>query len=162
MDIILLLCLVPAVVSGIRKGLISQIVGLVAIVLGVWLAFHFSTPVGEWVKGWLAASENGIKAVSFLLIFIAAGIGLRLLGKLLEGILKLVMLGWVNRLLGVVFALVKYLLIMGVVVIAFDALNAKTQMIPAETLDASRVYGLVKEIALFVFPYLKQLIIPVQ
>lgn len=161
-DIIILLLLIPAVISGIKKGLISQIISIVAIVLGVWLAYHFSEPVGEWVGSWLAASPTGIKVISFIIIFLVAGIGLRLLGKLLEGFLKLIMLGWVNRLLGVAFSVLKYMLIIGIIAVAFDSLNTKMQLIPTEALDASRVYGLVKEIALFVFPYLKQLIIPVQ
>lgn len=157
-DIILAVCLLPAIYSGLKKGLISQIISLVAIVLGVWLAYQFSAPVGEWVSGWLAASPAGIKIISFVLIFVVVFVGLALLGKLLNRALKLVMLGWLNRLLGVVFALVKYLLVLGVAVIAFDSLNAKFTLVPAETLDASHLYCWIKEISLFVFPYLKQLL----
>jgi hypothetical protein len=46
-DIIILICCVPALVQGFRKGFISQAVSLVSLVLGAWLAFKFSEPVGE-------------------------------------------------------------------------------------------------------------------
>lgn len=158
-DIILLLFLIPALISGIKKGLISQIISLIAIVLGVWLSYRFAGPVGEWVESWLAASPAGIRIVTFLIIFIAVGIGLMLLGKLLEGVLKLAMLGWLNRFLGVAFAIFKYLIVAGVMIAAFDGLNAKAELVSDETLAASHLYSLVKNAALLVFPYLKHLVL---
>ena len=49
LDIILLLCFVPAIVSGISKGFIKEVVDLAAVLLAAWAAFHFATPLAGWM-----------------------------------------------------------------------------------------------------------------
>ena len=81
-----------------------------------------------------------------------------LVGKGVEKVLKVVMLGWLNKLLGVVFALIKVFLIIGLVIILFDAINSNIPFVSPEKLDESLFYNPVKELADIVFPYLKGLI----
>ena len=82
----------------------------------------------------------------------------KLFGKAMESLFKFVMLGWLNKLLGIVFALVKAILIIGLVIILFDALNSHIPVVPAKTLDESILYHPVKAIADVIFPFLKELI----
>ena len=91
-DIILLICFIPALISGIRKGFISQVISIVSIIAGVWVSFKFSTQVGEWLGQHIEAAENVLKLISFVIIMIAVFAGLALIGKLLEGLIKFVML----------------------------------------------------------------------
>ena len=51
LDIILALVLVWALISGLRKGLISQATALVGLLLGTWLASN-STTVSAIGSGW--------------------------------------------------------------------------------------------------------------
>ena len=81
-----------------------------------------------------------------------------MLGKLLEGVLKLVMLGWVNKLLGVVFSLFKTFLIIGLVIIAFNALNNSFGIIKPEVISDSVLYEPVKSLADAIFPYIKSML----
>ena len=39
LDIILLLCFVPAIVGGISKGLVKEVVDLAAVLLAAWAGF---------------------------------------------------------------------------------------------------------------------------
>ena len=139
-DIIILICCVPALVQGFRKGFISQAVSLVSLVLGAWLAFKFSEPVGEWLKSF--ADVNGV----ILQVLLA------------QNLVKVVMLGWLDKLLGMTFALLKMLLVLGLVIICVDAINSTLSLIPSETLDDSVLYHPIKSAADVVFPYLKELI----
>ena len=84
-DIILLICFVPAVIQGFRKGFISQIVAIVSIIVGVWVAFRFALDGSQWLAQYIQGSEQMLKLVSFAIIFIAAIVALTLLGRLLEG-----------------------------------------------------------------------------
>ena len=106
-DIILSICFVPALVSGIRKGFISQVVAIISIIAGVWISFEFSSAVGAWLGQYIEATENTLKLIAFIIIMIAVFVGLALAGRLLEGVINFVMLGWLNKLLGVAFALLK-------------------------------------------------------
>ena len=157
-DIIILICCIPALVQGFRKGFISQAVSLVSLVLGAWLAFKFSEPVGEWIK--TMADVNGVilQVLSFTLIFLVVYLVLLLIGKIIQSLVKVVMLGWLDKLLGVFFALLKMLLIIGLIIICIDAVNSTLPIIPSKTLDESVLYHPIKSVADVVFPYLKELI----
>ncbi|MBR5862710.1 MAG: CvpA family protein [Bacteroidales bacterium] len=157
-DIILLICFIPALISGIRKGFISQVISIVSIIAGVWVSFKFSTQVGEWLGQHIEAAENVLKLISFVIIMIAVFAGLALIGKLLEGLIKFVMLGWVNKLLGVVFALLKTGLIVGLLIMVFCSLNNNLHLVSDDILAESVLFTPLKNIAYTVFPYLKSLI----
>ena len=157
-DIILLICFVPALISGIRKGFISQVISIVSLIGGVWLSYEFSELVGAWLSQYIEATENVLKLISFIIIMIAVFIGLALVGKLLEGIINFVMLGWVNKLLGVVFALLKTGLIVGLVIMLFCSLNNSLHLVSDEVLAESVLFTPLKNAAYTVFPYLKSLI----
>ena len=154
-DIILLICFIPALISGIRKGFISQVISIVSLIAGVWLSYEFSEPVGAWLSQYIEATESILKLISFIIIMIAVFAVLALVGKLLEGIINFVMLGWVNRLLGMIFSLAKCVLILGLAVLAFNSLNETFGFVKPEQLSGSVLYPIIKDIADSVFPYLK-------
>lgn len=157
-DIILLICFVPAVVQGFRKGFISQVVAIVSIIAGTWISFKAASAVSQWLSQYMDGSEQMMKVISFALIFIAVIVATALLGKLIEGVVKLVMLGWLNKLLGVAFSMLKAGLIVGVAVMVFCSLNNTFGMVSEETLNGSVLFPPIKHMAYTVFPYLKELL----
>ena len=158
LDIIILICFIPAVIRGLQKGFIEQAVALISIVLGAWLAFKFSSMVCDWLKAYIDVSETVLNIISFALIIIVTAFLLFLVGRLLTGFMKLVLLGWLDHLLGIVFALLKTALIIGLIIVMFDTLNVKFEFVKAETLDASVLYNPIKDMAYTIFPYLKELL----
>ena len=158
-DIIILLCFLPAIISGITKGFIEQALALISLILGAWLAFKFSSAVGDWLHPYLEVSETVLHVISFTVIMIAVVVLLFLLGRLLTGITKLVMLGWMDRLLGLVFALLKAGLLIGIGIILFDTLNVKFGLVDEAVFDDSVLYSPVRDITYMVFPYLKELLL---
>lgn len=159
LDIIILICFIPAVIRGLRNGFIEQAIALISIVLGGWLAYKFSSQVSIWLQPYLDMSETVLNVVSFALIVLVVVLALFLLGRLLTGIVKLVLLGWLDRLLGLVFAIIKAALLVGLVIILFDTINVKFELVSNEILDASVLYGPLKDIAYSIFPYLKELLL---
>ena len=158
LDIIILICFIPAIIRGLQKGFIEQVVALVSLILGAWLAFHFSSLVSSWLHPYLDVSESVLNVISFALIVIVVVLLLFLLGKMLTGVVKLVLLGWLDRLLGLVFAILKAGLIIGLAIILFDTLNLKFEFVKAEVLDASVLYNPIKDMSYAIFPYLKELL----
>ena len=45
LDIILLICFIPALVRGIQKGFIEQVISLASIFIGAWMAYRFAEPL---------------------------------------------------------------------------------------------------------------------
>ena len=162
LDIIILICFIPAFVRGIQKGFVEQIVGIISIVLGAWLASMFSRPLGEWLTQFINLDAQLLQILSFILVVILAILLLHLAGRLITGTLKMVSLGWLNRLLGVVFALLKAALVTGLVIFIFGNLNDRWHLVNPEILQASEVYTALRDAAMKVFPYLQTLIQNVQ
>ena len=158
LDIIILICLVPSIIQGLRKGFISQAISIVSIVAGVWASANFANLVSDWLAQYLEAPEQVLRIVSFAVIMIAVFIILGLIGKLLHGIIQLVMLGWVNRLLGAAFAFAKAILILGVLILVFNSINANFNLVDAKVLEESVLYPIIKNISDTVFPYLKSIL----
>ena len=158
-DIIIVICCIPPLVKGISRGFVSQAASLLALILGVWLSFKFSVPVGEWLKEYLELPGTVIHVVSFALILTAVVLGLNLLAGMVEKGLEFVMLGWLNCLLGAVFALAKAVLALGLIFLLLTTLNSTLELIPGKYFDESVLYEPVKNIADIVFPYIKELIL---
>lgn len=157
LDIILLVCFIPAIISGLRKGFIAQVVAIISIVLGVWLSVKFATLVGNWISQWIEASPQLINIISFAIIFIAVAVLLFTIGKLIEATIKIIMLGWLNKLLGVLFSMLKCILIIGFLIIVFEAINDTFGLVPESYLSDSLLYTPFRDIADSVFP-LKELL----
>ena len=158
LDIILTICFIPALINGIRKGFISQVLSLVSMIGGVWLAFEFSSVVSEWLGQYIETSANILHIASFALIMIGVLVAIGFICRLLEGILDFIMLGWLNKLLGIAFAFLKTALIVGLVIMLFNSLNDNFHLIQEETLAESVLYGPLKNLAYTVFPYLKEML----
>jgi membrane protein required for colicin V production len=158
LDAIILIALIPALIQGLRKGFISQAISIISIIAGIWASARFADMVTEWLSQYITTSEQAMKIISFTLILVIVFIILGLLRKFLESIINVVMLGWVNKLLGAVFSLTKALLIIGLIILAFNSLNNTFELVKPEVIADSVLYNPVKELADEVFPYIKNLL----
>ena len=79
LDIIILICLVPSIIQGLRKGFISQAISIVSIVAGVWASANFANLVSDWLAQYLEAPEQVLRIVSFAVIMIVVFIILGLM-----------------------------------------------------------------------------------
>jgi membrane protein required for colicin V production len=158
LDAIILICLIPAIFQGIRKGFISQAISIVSLIVGVWASARFADIVTAWASQYITASEQVLKIVAFAIILIVVFITLGLIGRLLESILNFAFLGWLNKLAGVVFSLIKALLILGLIIIAFSSLNNTLELVKPEVLADSTLYQPLKDAADAVFPYIRNML----
>lgn len=158
LDAIILICLIPAIFQGIRKGFISQAISIVSLIVGVWASARFADIVTAWASKYITASEQVLKIVAFAIILIVVFITLGLIGRLLESILNFAFLGWLNKLAGVVFSLIKALLILGLIIIAFSSLNNTMELVKPEVLADSTLYQPLKDAADAVFPYIRNML----
>ena len=158
LDAIILICFIPAIIQGIRKGFIAQVIAIVSIVAGIWLSFKFSNLIASWLGNYIQASGNVLHIVAFALILILVILGLAAIGKLIEATIKIVMLGWLNKLLGVVFALLKVVLVIGLFILLFDSVTTALEIDCSKTISESLFYTPIKDFADVFFPYMKELI----
>ena len=89
-----------------------EISSLLALVLGVFGALHFSSFTASLLANYI--EWDYLPLLAFALTFIGIMIGVAWIGKLLTKLAKVVLLGFLNRLLGALFGACKWLVICGV------------------------------------------------
>ncbi|MGN1226900.1 MAG: CvpA family protein [Candidatus Cryptobacteroides sp.] len=158
LDIILLVLFIPAIIRGISKGFIEQIVALASLFLSAWLAYLFSNTVSSWLAQYISnVSPQILYVISFVIIIIVTVALLNLLARLLSNIVKTISLGWLNSLLGVVLSIVNTMLILGIILMAFKSFNESTLHLSTELLDSSIVYKAISSVTDVLFPYIENL-----
>lgn len=148
----------PAIITGISKGFIAQLVSLASLLAGVWAAFHFSKPLAAWLGGFITLDPKIMNILAFALCVILTVLLLDLAGKALTKVLKMASLGWANRLLGFLFAILKTALVLSVLIFIFEPLNAQFSLVKPEIIDSSVIYHALDGLAGKIFPFLKDLI----
>lgn len=158
LDIIIALCFIPGIIQGITKGLVQQIMAILSLVIGIKVAFLLASKGAESLGLYSNADPKLLQAICFIAIAVVTILVIVLVSKILTKVIKLVMLGWLNRLLGVLFSMVTTTIVLGVLITVFESLNASFGMVKPEILSESVLYGLVKDSCDFLFPYLKTMI----
>ena len=156
LDIIVCALLVFAFYKGVVNGLFVELASLISLVLGIYFAVKFSSFMKEILMEYVKWNPNSIQIVAFILTFIVVVIAIHLLGKFLTGIANFAFLGWLNKLGGGFFRVLKTVLIVSIVFSVFEKINYNNYLAKKETLDNSIFFNPIQKIAGYVFPSIKK------
>ena len=107
--------------------------------LGLAAAVKLSAVVAAHLGSGLKVSGRWLPVVAFIVVFLAVVILVRLLANLLEKLIKLVLLGWLNKLGGIILFIVLYISIYSVILFY----GTRISIISPEAIAASHVYAVV-------------------
>lgn len=153
-DIVLAALLLFGFIRGLFKGLFVEIASLVALVLGVYGAIHFSYFAADLLESKVDWNEKTINIVAFAITFVIIVLAISLAGKALTKLADFAALGLLNKLFGGVFGALKIGLILSVLLIVFNKLNNTLPFMEKEDLEESVLYKPVKSLAPMIFPNL--------
>lgn len=158
-NIIIIVCAVGALAWGAWKGFTVQVAGFVGLILGIWLAAIFATPVVSWIDRLFGGvSQLGIvRIVVYVLLVILVILICKLIGRGVEKIVKFAMLGAFNTILGALFSLFKVILILAVVACIINYSCESMEIGDLDQLRKSEGFRFLLNFADKVFPYLKSL-----
>ncbi len=151
LDIIFGLLLAYGLYKGFRNGLIVEIASIAALIAGIYGAIRFSYLAADYLGERLQWDPHYIKLTAFVLTFLAIVIAVLLLGRLLTRVADLALVGFLNRLGGAVFGVVKVAVILGALLIFFERANGKLGGQPPEAPASSVLYEPLREVGEFVF-----------
>ncbi|MGQ1908912.1 CvpA family protein [Marinifilum sp. RC60d5] len=140
LDILIGLPLLWAIYKGFTKGLIIEVATLLALILGIYGAIHFSDFTAEFIQQKFDYDSQYMGYIAFAITFLLIVVVLNILGKILNSLIEAVALGVINRLLGVVFGLFKGAIILSIVVYFVNYLDQKLNFIPKEKKENSILY----------------------
>ena len=155
-DIIFAALLAYAIYKGLKNGLFVEIASLLALVVGIFVAIKFSHIVRAVIETKVSWDPKYIEITAFALTFIAVIIVIHLSAKLLTKIVDFAYLGWINRLAGAGFSILKTVLALSIVILLFEKININNMLVKQETLDESVFYNPTKEISAFIYPQIEE------
>lgn len=156
LDIILLILILVAAISGFSKGFFVELASIASLILGIWAAIEFSDIVQSWLSDIFTWNPSSIKLIAFIIIFIIVVIIVHLIARLFEKAIKAIALGIFSRLAGAVVGALKAAFIMSLLLIVVTKIEYyTTTIIPEETKRESKLYGPIENIAPNIFPLLK-------
>ncbi len=155
-DISVLILILYSIYRGIKNGFIMQASSILGLILGVYLSYRLSSFIVGYLNEWFNASETVTKIASFVLIILAAMLCANIMGKIVSKFFDIIMLGWVNKLLGAVIGVAFTLLIVGTLVYAAKFIDKEWVSFIPETFSTDSIFfEPLYELANIVFPYFK-------
>lgn len=158
LDIVILILFIPGIIRGLSKGFLEQAISLAGIVLSVYLAYKFSGAVCLKLKEYITVSETVLNVLAFVIVLVGVLLIVLFVAKLITTVAEKASLGWLNKTLGMVFSIGTSALLIALLIILFDTVNVKFELVKGPILDNSLLYGPLKDLGYLVFPYLKQLL----
>lgn len=123
LDIITGTILIIAILQGYKNGLIRAIVSFLSLYIGLILAFQFAGWVASQLKEHTKIASHWLPFISFLLVLIAVLLILKWTSKLLQQTAEWLMLGWLNKLLGIVLYAFIYFTMLSAIVYFLQVLG---------------------------------------
>ncbi|MCU0371261.1 MAG: CvpA family protein [Bacteroidales bacterium] len=146
LDLLLLIPVVWLCIRGFSKGFILELASLIGLVLGILAAYYFSDHLKDLLKEYFTLTDRAMKVTSYILIFLAVMLVVYLIGKALEKVVEVVMLGWLNKLLGAIVGLAKGIVVVCIILFLFEKFDPAQKVIKPDVKEKSMFYGPVMEV----------------
>ncbi|SFW43166.1 membrane protein required for colicin V production [Sinomicrobium oceani] len=151
LDIAIGVLIVFGIFRGLYKGLFVEVASLVALVLGIYCAMHFSYEVGSYMEKHVDWEPRYVNLIAFILVFCVVIILVSLAGKMLTKMADFAALGLLNRMLGGLFGGLKVAVILGALLVFFEATDNVMSFVDAQKKRTSLLYEPVKNLGETVF-----------
>lgn len=127
LDIIILICCIPILISGYKKGFISQIVSIIALMAGVWAAAGIGEDAGSWFLPMMEGScddpQNMATLAGFAVTLAVTSVIVMLCGKLVGKIIMWVVPDTLNKILGLILSVANGAVLFCTLYLIFMILN---------------------------------------
>lgn len=140
LDIIFAVIIVLAILKGYQKGLVVGLFSLVTVIVGLAAAMKLSTVVAGYIGKAVKVSDQWLPIISFAVVFFIVLLLIRLGARAIEKTVELAMLGWVNKVGGVIFFAAIYTTVFSVLLFYTEQMK----LIQPETITTSVTYSFVQ------------------
>jgi len=154
LDIILGLLLFFSAISGFKKGLIVELASLAALIFGIWGAIEFSYITSDFLTENFDLKGNNLNIISFIITFIIIVILVHIIGNAVNKLVKTMMLGFINKLAGLAFGILRSALILSIILLIFDKIDEDVKIISPEAKAESQLYEPIRNFAPSLFPFI--------
>lgn len=128
LDWILLLPPLVGLIRGAFRGLVGEVAGLLALVVGLVAAYLLHHSAARLLVKTLGMEPQHAGPLAYVLVFVAAALSIIVLGKLLTKVVDQLALNGPNRLLGALFGWAKSMVFVSLFFWVLQGFNRKAQL----------------------------------
>ncbi len=140
LDIIGGIIILIGTIRGYSNGFVIELTQIASVFIGIIIALKYTNVIAAFAHQQIAFSFELIQIVVFFILFALVVMIMRFIGNLITRLLKLIFLGWFNRLLGIVFGVIKAMLLLCLLAVITQRVNEIIHIIPQVYFDHSILY----------------------
>ena len=140
LDIIFAALIVFAVLKGYQRGLIIGLFSLVAVIIGLAAAMKLSVVMADYLGKAVNISSQWMPVISFAVVFLLVILLIRLGAKAIEKTVEMAMMGWLNKIGGIILFAAIYITVFSVLVFYAEQLK----LLQPDTIDKSVTYSFIQ------------------
>jgi len=140
-DYVIIILAVLFVIDGYRKGIIISLASIAALILGIYIAVHFSNYLDATLMEHVRPSRKWLPILSFCITFLLVVIGIILVAKLMERLVEVAGMGFFNHLGGAVLGLAKGIILVSILLFIVISVDPKGKWITHEDKKESFFYA---------------------
>jgi|GEM_PF-1328570 len=92
---------------GLRKGLVTEVFKLVGLIAAILMAVSFLDTGTAFLSNHLQAEKSTLSVLSFIMIFLATLVAVRVIAIIVKGVMQFAMMGWLDKTGGAAFGALK-------------------------------------------------------
>ena len=150
LDIIIAIILFLFGFKGFRKGLIIEVVTLLAFAIGIYGAMHFSEFTASHLQEFVEVNPKHLDTIAFVLTFILLVILVNLIGRAVTNLIKAMNLSFFNKLGGAIFGVAKGVLLCSIFVMVLNNFQL-IGVVKPEVRAQSKLYPYIEETVPYVY-----------
>jgi len=140
LDLIFAVVILLALFKGYQNGLVVGLFSLVSVIIGLAAAMKLSAVVAGYIGRAVKVSEEWLPVISFAVVFIVVVLLIRLGARAIERTVEMAMLGWVNKIGGIILFAAIYIVVFSVLLFYAEQMK----WIRPETIRQSVTYSFVQ------------------
>ena len=145
-DSICLIILIYGSSKGFKNGIVGELLSFLGVLLGIYLSKTYYPIVDEYLATIFDSTNQLISLISVILIFSVTIILTKILSKVITKALNVMALGLLNKLIGSVFGLLKYLLILCIITFIFSQANDVFVFIETNKIEETQIFSKIQKI----------------
>ena len=155
LDIILSLILFYGLFKGFTRGLIIEAASLLSIIVGILGALAF-TPIIESLLSYFLSNEKlPSSIILFTVSLILIVLGVNFFARNLTKFIKLISLGGINKVLGGISGVSKYVLLISILFVFVDQFSFMFEYFESNLLEESVMFESLKNVGYYIIQLLE-------
>lgn len=152
LDIALAIPLLWFMIRGFRNGFIIELASLAALILGIFVALHFSFYAEDYLRENFEIADNYLTIISFVITFVITAVVIIIVGKIIHKLFNFIALGLLNKLAGGIFGLLKAALVLSIILYFLNGFDSA--LIKTDVKEKSILYDPIESLAPRILPML--------